>query len=328
MRDLRVEVHSLDHLKWLGNPGTDALGLLELRRLIRRLAPDIVHLHSFKAGALGRLACAGLPVKVVFTAHGWVFTPGSSLIRRTLGAFIEWCLSWMTDRIVVVSQFDLNSARRNGISVRKLVMIRNGVPGLPEDEYRAKVERLNSRDPTAAIRLVMVARFAPPKAQSLLLRALSRLEPAEVVRTRTTFVGDGPELKESMDLAQSLGLAPHTHFAGLIASREVDAYLNDAEVLVLASFYEGMPLSVLEGMSAGCAILASNIGALQELIGGTGCGALVDNDPDAWSGALRNILNGDLRSMCVRSRQVFEARGTIDQQFGATVALYDSLLNA
>nr|WP_252903892.1 glycosyltransferase [Secundilactobacillus oryzae] len=60
-----------------------------LRGLLRNIRPDIVHLHSSKAGMVGRLAAAGLSMKVIFTVHGWGFTPGVGTKRQILMKYIE-----------------------------------------------------------------------------------------------------------------------------------------------------------------------------------------------------------------------------------------------
>lgn len=92
------------------DPKKDLKTIFALRRLIKKYQPDILHLHSSKAGAVGRMAAIGMPVKVVFTAHGWAFTDGVSNLKKHLYARIERFLGRFTDVIFCVSRFDYNLA--------------------------------------------------------------------------------------------------------------------------------------------------------------------------------------------------------------------------
>lgn len=89
------KVHCLKHLKRELSLTSDIKAIREIRALIKTLSPELVHLHSAKAGLVGRLASIGLRIPRVFTIHGWPFTNGIPKTRKILYLTIEWLMSWL-----------------------------------------------------------------------------------------------------------------------------------------------------------------------------------------------------------------------------------------
>ncbi|WP_353513992.1 glycosyltransferase, partial [Thermus sp. LT1-2-5] len=230
-QELDVKTHVLPHLVQPVRPGSDWRGLWEVRELIRRLRPDLVHAHSSKAGFLGRLAARSLGVRSVFTAHGWAFADGVSPDRKALALALERIAGRAGDLVLTVSHQDRELALRYGVvPPEKIRVVWNGVPDTP---FRADP----GREPP---RLVMVARFAPPKDQALLLQALAGLRD---LPWTLDLVGDGPLLAGVRVLAEGLGLASRVRFLG--RRLDVDRILAEAQIFVLVSNWEGLPLVVL-----------------------------------------------------------------------------------
>lgn len=107
----------------------DFKAIRALRKLLKRLKPDILHLHLSKAGMVGRLAALGLSMKVVFTVHGWGFTPGVSKKQQLLIKLVEKTLRPLTTYYICVSRFDYQLGVENGIinESHPGVVIYNGV---------------------------------------------------------------------------------------------------------------------------------------------------------------------------------------------------------
>ena len=94
----------------------DITAVIKLRKIIKRERPDIVHLHSSKAGTLGRIASIGLNCKVIFTVHGWAFTEGvNSKIKKFIYRTIEKSVSRFTDLFICVSEYDRNLGMERGV---------------------------------------------------------------------------------------------------------------------------------------------------------------------------------------------------------------------
>lgn len=294
------------------------LGLLELRRLIRRLRPDIVHAHSSKAGILARAAAALCRVRVVvFTAHGWAFKAEPGLKSR-LYLLADRVVRRVTTEVICVSETE----RREGLAARtcvedRTVVIRNGVE--PESfpvRVHAAVERP---------RLVSLGRFKAPKDFGTLLEALAQLRdvPFEAV-----LVGDGPQRRALERAAQELGLSDVVEFAG--ERDDVPSLLAGADCFVLSSTSEGMPISVLEAMAAGLPVVASDVGGVHELVREGETGFLVPaQDAAALARAIRPVLadHHERARLGANGRSDVEATFTVARVRRQHADLYHRLLS-
>ena len=273
-----VRFIQLEHVRRPLNPLRDLRGLLELTALVRRERPHIVHVNSAKAGALGRLAAwlARVPIRV-YTVHGWSFTAHggvSSVVYR--GA--ERLLRPLTTTTICVAE----SERRAGLAAgtcdeATTVVIHNGVE-LP------RAVAVESR--SGPYRLVTVGRLQAPKDPLTLVRALAELRrPGEAV-----IAGDGPDRPAVEREVRRLGLESVVRLAG--ERDDVGELLAAADMFVLSSRSEGLPLSILEAMAAGLPIVASSVGGVPELVVDGETGLLVPpGDPHALAAAIERLLD-------------------------------------
>jgi glycosyltransferase involved in cell wall biosynthesis len=311
---------TLRHVRRPIDPLVDLRGLAELVRLMLRLRPDVVHANSSKAGILGRIAATltGVPVRV-FTVHGWAFRaydPPAS----TLYLWADRAMRRLTTRIVCVAESELSS----GVAARtcdpaRTVVIPNGVPlDRPQRRHPARLD-----EPAT---ILSVGRLRAPKDFLTLVRAAARL-PARSARVR--IVGDGPDRTELEAEIDRLALDGTVELMGERA--DVPELLAAADVFVLPSRSEGMPMSVLEAMAAGLPVVASAVGGVPELVQDGTTGALVaPGDPDALGAALA-ALAGD---PAARGRLGAAGRARAEARFGADawqrahVDLYRAALTA
>jgi glycosyltransferase involved in cell wall biosynthesis len=314
-RKLGVEVHLLRGLVQPIRPHRDLPALLEVGALLKRLRPHLVHAHSSKAGFLGRLAARALGVKSVYTAHGWAFTEGVPEGRRRLALAMERFAGRLGDRVIAVSHHDRDLALRHRVvPAERLKVIWNGVPDTP----------LRARPEAHPPRLVMVARFAPPKDHALLLRALAGLR--ELPWT-LDLVGEGPLLPQARALAQALGLAERVRFLG--ARRDVAEVLAGAQVFALATHWEGLPLSVLEAMRSGLPVVATDVGGVKEAVVEGKTGFLVGRGDEAGfrERLARLLQNPRLRaSLGEAGRKRYEGAFTLERMLRETWRLYEEIL--
>lgn len=295
----------------------DVLGLFELIRLFRRLRPDIVHLNSSKAGVVGRVAAFAARVPAcVFTVHGWAFkaSPGPS---SRLYLWADRAVRRLADSIVCVSETEL----RAGLAARvcaaeQATVIPNAVDVAPPPPSRP-----GSRRP---VELVSVGRLATPKDFSTLIEALALLPHGEA---RLVVLGDGPlrpALEREID---AHGLREHVVLVGEV--RDVTPYLRSADVFVLASRSEGMPMSVLEAMAAGLPVVASDVGGVHEVVDDGTTGFLVPpGDASTLADRIgRLVRDGGLRAAAgAAGRQRAEERFALPGWRARHVELYESLL--
>jgi glycosyltransferase involved in cell wall biosynthesis len=272
-----VSFVQLEHMRRAISPWQDALALIELVRLCRRLRPEIVHAHSSKAGALGRLAAALARVPVrVFTVHGWSFAAYGGLPGR-LYLWVERRLRRLTTAVVCVAE----ASRDVGIAAgtcpaERTLVIHNAV----DVAAFGASEQLRGTP-----QVVSIGRFAFPKDFATLVEALA----ATRADYRAAFVGEGPLLPEIAAVIRERGLAERIDLLG--SRSDVPAVLASADIFVLSSRSEGFPISVLEGMAAGLPVVATDVGGVSESVVDGETGLLVPpDDPGALAAALDRLL--------------------------------------
>jgi glycosyltransferase involved in cell wall biosynthesis len=269
----------LRHVRRAINPLRDLAGLAELIRLFRRERPEIVHASSSKAGVLARFAAAGAGVPIrIFTVHGWAFAAHSGLPSAIYRA-ADRVAAGLTTMTICVSDHE----RTIGLHARtcrseRTVVIPNAV-----DVAAAPRARHGQRPP----RLITVGRLKSPKDFPTLVRAVASLRPDAF--DELLVVGDGPDRGALAGEVSSLGLDGRIRLLGERA--DVAALLAGADIFVLSSRSEGLPLSVIEAMAAGLPVVASAVGGLHELVVDGETGLLVrPGDPAALAEALRRLV--------------------------------------
>ncbi|MGH7527552.1 MAG: glycosyltransferase, partial [Gemmatimonadales bacterium] len=204
LREAGIPTVVVPHLVAPISPARDPVALGQIRRALGRLRPDLVSTHSSKAGILGRMAARSLRLPVLFTAHGWSFSPGVPQLMAACYRLIERRAAPLADRIITVSEFDRTLALSSGVATsRQLITIHNGMP-----DVAPSLRADPGRSPP---RLVMVARFEKQKDHVTLLRAMAGLEayPWEL-----DLVGDGPLMPAAQALAAKLGLGGRVRVLG------------------------------------------------------------------------------------------------------------------
>ena len=150
------------------------------------------------------------------------------------------------------------------------------------------------RDPCPEkVRVLTIGRLIPRKGFQFLIRALPQIiEKTETHDFEIEIVGDGPYQGELLKLSEDLGVASHIRFAGSVPYSELPQKYRDADVFILPSLAEGMPLVVLEAMGTGLPIVASRVQGIDELVVEDINGALFDaGDVDGLAHALVKLIN-------------------------------------
>jgi len=238
----------------------------ELLAVIRAEKPDVLHLNSSKMGVLGGLAGRVAGVKrIIFTAHGWP----SKEPRPFLWKVMAWLGSWLTivfaHKVIVVSQDDLRTAPV--VFFRdKLALVHNGIGDF------ARASRSDARAALAAHApalsgysqwLLMNAELHPNKGIGTAIRALAELAPKHP-SLALVVCGQGDRLAYLTELARLLDVSDRVFLLGFVPhARE---YLCAADIYLLPSLKEGLPIALLEAGLASLPVVASNIGGIPEVI--------------------------------------------------------------
>ncbi|WUH92420.1 glycosyltransferase [Streptomyces sp. NBC_00433] len=227
-------------------------------RLVREVRPDLLHLHSAKAGLAVRLAVRGR-VPTVFQPHAWSFDAVDGATAAAARAWERYAARW-ADRVLCVSDAECRAGRRAGVRAR-WAMVRNGVdlarftPTADRDAVRAALPALSDVGPDTPL-VVCVGRLCPQKGQDVLLRAWPAVA-AALPAARLVLVGDGPDHRRLL-----LGAPPGVLLAG--AARDTVPWYQAADVVVLPSRWEGMALAPLEAMACGRPVVATDVSGARE----------------------------------------------------------------
>jgi glycosyltransferase involved in cell wall biosynthesis len=235
---------------------SDVAAGLSLRRLMR--SADVVHLHSSKAGALGRLAAASMPhrPRVIFTPHAWSWYVGG----RTAAAYVRF-ERWAAARCDLITVTSPQEELDGRLAIGKKAPLRVIENGVDVEAFRPA----GLRDPAmTGSFLLCVGRLTRQKGQDRLIRALASLSDTAVL---LRLVGEGEDREILGQLATSLGVRERVDFVGCADPRP---YLHSADVVVLGSRWEGMSLGLLEAMACGAAIVSTDCGGSSALADGAG----------------------------------------------------------
>jgi glycosyltransferase involved in cell wall biosynthesis len=294
----------------------DVVSFARLLRLVR--GADVVHGHSAKAGFLLRLAAAwaGRRARCVFTPHGWSFWAAEGTEARLYRALERRAARWCR-AIVAVSAYERDAGVAAGVGTpEQYRVIPNGI-----DFHRF------AREPRpVAGRIVMLGRLARPKRPELVVRALGRLRDRNP-DAEVWLVGEGPLRAEVESLAASLGLAGGVVVTGL--HEDIPQVLAEAHCLVLASDYEGMPLSLLEAMAAGVPVVVTRFGGVEEVVEDGRTGFVVEpGSSEALAASLGRLLDDPelSRELGAEGRRRAEQRFSVRRMVAETAALYDEIL--
>lgn len=253
--------------------------VIALVRVCRRFKPDVLVAHGFSEHLWGRYA--GLLAKVPHLVQ---------VEHNTRERYSRWRLAqsrWLaqrTDCIVGCSEGVRLALLAQGLATEKVIAIANGIRLQPF--AAAATTDFLARAPD----IVMVARFSKQKDHATLIKALGLL--ASRGLRPTLYLAGGGKSSHRVPLetlTKELGLAAQVQFLGLV--RNVPELLMQNQIAVLSTHYEGMPLALIEGMAAGCAVIGTRVPGVQEVINDGIDGRLVnENDTAALADALAQLL--------------------------------------
>lgn len=250
-----IQTHEIKSLQRDVSAFADVKSFFELLKLFKTLQPDIVHLNSSKAGGVGALAAriAGVP-KIIFTAHGWPFWEN----RNPLAKALIWMLSWLTTllshKVIVVSEYDLRTARKMPFVGRKATRIYNGIQPLQFESG----EKIRATFPSGATITGTIGELTANKNQLALIERARNNPDLHVA-----IVGEG-ELRHRLETKiKEYALESRVKLFGFMPAHEA---LRGFDVFALPSLKEGLPYVLLEAKQAGIPIEANRVGGVGEIL--------------------------------------------------------------
>lgn len=278
----------------------------KLQKVAREFSPDIVSCHSSGAGFFWRIGNRR-KLPTVYTAHSWAFTKGAPFFRKMVAIIAEKIVSRYTNKIICVSEYDRALALQYKIAApEKLVTIHNGVP-------IGELSTVNTHD---KVKIISVGRLAYPKEYELLIKSFAQLPTTIRQQAAVEIIGGGPLrniLKEKIHL---VGMEQQIVLLGEKKPEEIEKLLHFADIFVLLSKHEGFPMTILEAMSAGLPVIASNVGGIPEAVTDS-CGILVENTNKSIVLALEQLIIDTIR----RKKLGSSARARVEEFFSIQLFL-------
>lgn len=245
----------------------DIKSTLEIRKLLKKIKPDILYLHSSKAGAYGRIALFfNHKVKVLYNAHGWYFNAKMSQKKKKKIILIEKILALRANKIINISKSEYDSALKYKIAPeRKMCVIENGIDFTKFegcDKYREETrKRYNIRDDEIVIGVV--GRLSEQKDPITTIKAFNEVY-KENKNVRLMYVGSGELENEVMEYAKENNLQHLVTITGWVDNTE--RYIPAFDIAILPSKWEGFGLAIIEYMACKKPIVASNVGGMLDII--------------------------------------------------------------
>lgn len=268
--------------------------------------PDIVHLHSSKMGILGRLAFS--KKKTIITLHGF------DSVRKQYRKFLvlEKLLKNRVAKIVAVSEYDVEIMKEEGIETN-VTYIYNGVPDYSKVKYTLPI---NMKDKIEGIKksypkiVMCIARISQQKRFDLFLEIAHSLPEFGFI-----WIGNKEPQTNLPINVFCLGELQNAH-----------SYLPYADIFLLPSNYEGLPISMLEALSFGKPVIASAVGGIPEVLQ-EGVGFAVPNQLNEFVDKLNYLLcnEQEYTKMSERAREVYLEKFTLGQMTAKYLSLYESI---
>ncbi len=313
---LRIRPDRLILYPYRRHPKYFLKAIRSIRKTVNEIQPDIVHVHGTFAGVFLRTLFffrRKRPV-VVYCSHGWAFLMDTKSWKRKLFAWAEKILSLRTDAIIHISKHEYAMAMNYGLPPRKSVVVYNGVSGASADAavspFPVKPDKIN---------LLFVGRFDRQKGLDLLLDVFNEQRFPHI----DLYLAGDSVLKQSEhrypDNAIRLGWVEHS---------EIDRYMKACDAVIVPSRWEGFGIVAIEALRNGKPVIASNRGALPEIVRHDVNGYVFDFDrKEQLASILRTLDKRKLEEMGRAGERIFNEKfhsGLMNQQIER---LYDAVLS-
>lgn len=285
-------------------PIDDIKATLFLNRLIRKENFDVIHLHSSKAGVWGRIASRKYRDRKIYTVHGFDTIlkahPQFLLLEKLLARQCKW--------VVPVSEYDQRQLLKNGIT--NVSIVKNGISRIFDMEVKEANIFKHYKKLGRKI-ILSLSRTQKPKRFDMFVDVARIMAPRDY-----EFFWLGNE--EVMT-----GMPDNVHCMGMVENAR--AYLRFADLLVLFSDFEGLPVSILEAFEASVPVVASKVGGVTELLDGNN-GLAIDNSIEAAVTAIETILHGNIEEHRKAAFATFQKGYTIEHMVDGYLRMYQECL--
>lgn len=276
MEEAGVKIHYLDK-----KLGLDVSMIGKLKKLMTQEKPDVVHTHLDVikyAAAAAKLA--GVP-RCVHTVHNVADKEAEGRAQKLINGFY-FSHGWSVP-VALSPEVQKSIAAFYGLPLEKIPIIYNGI------DLSRCLEKQDYALQNPAI-LTHIGRFNEQKNHEGLLHAFALIHKKHPL-TRLNLLGDGELLEQTQALAKTLGISGSVDF--LRSQSNVYPYLQNSDLFLLPSRYEGMPMTLIEAMGTGLPIVASKVGGVPDMLEDGKSAILTDCNPEKVAQAVCRILEDE-----------------------------------
>jgi len=317
---LRTEVIYIDDIQRSVFLIKDLRSFFKLFLLLRELRPDIVHTHTSKAGAIGRLAAslATPRAKIVHTFHGHLLHGYFKPFKARVIVFLERILANLSENLIAVSNQTKNDLLARGVGLRNEWEVIH--PGI-----RNKVKNEKVRLADGTFQIAWVGRFADIKNPILALEAFAKAASNSEEKLKLVMAGAGELLDECKGFASAHGL--NVDFLGWTS--DVSALLSESDLLLFTSRNEGFGMVVVEAALQRIPTISTDSGGVRDFIVHSQTGLIAKADPDSLASAINELrLNGNMRKkLASNAYELAVTEYSADNYNTKHFKLYKSLIN-
>ncbi len=221
------------------------IDILRLISFVKSKSIDIIHAHGKGAGLISRILIIFVRIPLIYTFHG-IHLKCHNFLMRLIYILYEFLLGDLDSLKVLVSESEKNYALKSNIYLgNKYKVINNGVVNMPKKDFINKVSNPKK------IKVISVCRFVNQKNIKEIIELALRVKNLNFL-----IVGDGPLWREVKEIVSEKKIR-NVYLLG--KKEDVYKYLYSSDIYLSTSLYEGLPISILEAMSIGLPILASNV---------------------------------------------------------------------
>ncbi|RKP53841.1 glycosyltransferase family 1 protein [Cohnella endophytica] len=313
---LRISPERLLMYPYKRKPSYFLKAMSSIRKTVKEIDPDIVHVHGTFAGLFLRtlfLFKRKRPV-VVYCSHGWSFLMDTVPWKRRLYAWIEKAMSLRTDVIIHISQHEYEMAMRYGLSAKKSVVVYNGV-----SDAAVQADAIPFVVRADKINLLFVGRFDRQKGFDLLLEVFNEHRFEDV---RLYLAGDS--VLQQRDYAYPDNAVK----LGWIRNSDIDRYMSACDAVIVPSRWEGFGIVAIEALRNKKPVIASNRGALPEIVEHGVNGYVFDfDDKEELAGIVKSLDKVKLAQMGQAGGRIFEAKFHSDRMNKQIERLYEATVD-
>ncbi|MEW6643452.1 MAG: glycosyltransferase family 4 protein [Pseudomonadota bacterium] len=284
-----------------------------------RFRPHVVHINFATGGSLPRkfailkLAKA-FGARVIVHFHGQFIE--DKVAARTPAGRLFKAIATQADLVIALGQVHADGFRRIGVAAENIAIVPNGIPDFASDDVLSEKDR-------GPLRILFSGLLTENKGMQVLIPALTRLK-ATFTNWHCVAAGNG-EVAAFSAMADQAGLHDQMTFTGWIEADDMHRHMRNADVVVLPSRTEALPLSLIEGACAGAALVATDVGNVRSIVEDGINGLLVRREAEAIAAAFSTLAadRPRLQAMQAASRRIYRDRFTVAAFADALQAAYE-----